>query len=62
MTLLRPALVIVLISLISKMTMANSERHDTMELYTKITIKDLQEQVPQVTDYTVSLNLKALIT
>ena len=38
--------------------MANSERHDTMELYTKITIKDLTEQVPQVTDYVVSLYLK----
>ena len=28
--------------------MAESERHDTMVLYTKLSIKDLQEQVPQV--------------
>ena len=34
--------------------MAESEQHDTMVLYTKLSIKDLQEQVPQVIYCTTS--------
>ena len=33
---------------ISQLTMTNAERHDPMEQYTKLTVKDLRQQVPQV--------------